>query len=182
MKKQNNKAKIVVSSVATIFLILLYILIFSFSEQDGEASGGLSRMISEKFVQIIDALANKNWSDVMIDSLARYFENPIRKLAHFCEYGLMAVLLFCIWYPWIERFKKCAIIIISWVFVSAFFDEMHQLFVPGRCGNFLDVLLDTSGGCTGLAMCILIVKYVNCRKKKTEKIKKKRSPKASFHK
>ena len=32
------------------------------------------------------------------------------------------------------------------VFLYACTDEFHQLFVPGRDGNFRDVIIDTSGG------------------------------------
>ena len=32
------------------------------------------------------------------------------------------------------------------VFLYACTDEFHQLFVPGRSGNFRDVIIDTSGG------------------------------------
>lgn len=166
-----------VSLIATIFLAILYGLIFSFSEQDGETSGNLSRMISEKFVEILNAMNGKNWSVLMMESMADYFENPIRKLAHFCEYAVMGTLLFLIWYPWIgwnkekdtlnkrnnkrkKRVPALAKIIVPWVFVSAAFDEIHQLFIPGRCGNFWDVLLDTFGGCFGLFTCVLLLKTV----------------------
>lgn len=178
--------KIVVSSIAAIFLMLLYIMIFSFSEQDGETSGGLSRMISEKCVEFINKVADRNWSLQMQKSLAEYFEHPIRKLAHFCEYALMSVLLFGIWFPWL-RFRRrlreaeapkllkrwslplLVKIIIPWVFASAAFDEMHQLTVPGRDGNLWDVLLDTSGGCFGLLCCMMMVKLVQHWNKKNRK-------------
>ncbi len=165
-----HKQKIVVSSIATIFLILLYILIFSFSEQDGETSGGLSRMISEKCVEFFNMLSGKNWTELMMEGMADYFENPIRKLAHFAEYAIMGVLLFGIWYPWLGMTRKAdngfwkripylVKIIVPWVFVSAAFDEIHQLFVPDRCGNIWDVLLDTAGGCFGLLCCIFFITF-----------------------
>lgn len=181
MRKIVHKKEIVVSSIATIFLILLYCLIFSFSEQDGETSGGLSRMISEKCVAFLNLLSGKNWTELMMNSLAEYFENPIRKIAHFCEYALMGVLLFGMWYPWVglrrtERKTKRGIrkkivpsvvkIIVPWVFVSATLDEIHQFFVPGRCGNIGDVLLDTAGGCFGLFCCTLGVRFMFGTKKR----------------
>lgn len=168
--------KIVVSSIATIFLVILYAFIFSFSEQDGETSGGLSRMISEKCVELWNAIAHKNWSELMIKSFAEYFENPIRKLAHFCEYAVMGGLLFWIWYPWIgfgnndennggirvwRKIPLLARISVPWIFISAAFDEIHQLFVPDRYGCFGDVLLDTAGGCFGLICCVYSVKIWN---------------------
>lgn len=190
MMRIKHKRKIVVSSIATIFLILLYFLIFSFSEQDGETSGGLSRMISEKCVAFLNALSGKKWSELVLQGMAEYFENPIRKLAHFAEYAVMGVLLFGVWYPWLgmkgqvtrlndsrsdrsSRKKKClrkkipmlVKIIIPWVLVSAAFDEIHQLFIPGRCGNLWDVLLDTVGGSFGLFCCIMIAKRTKAHKK-----------------
>ncbi len=185
---RKNRKKIVVSSIATIFLVLLYVLIFTFSEQDGETSGGLSQMISERCVEIFNALAGKNWSELMMHSMAEYFENPIRKLAHFCEYAVMGVLLFLIWYPWLGLYGRvagqkgsCGLLqglprlvklIVPWIFVSAAFDEIHQLFIPGRNGNFLDVLLDTAGGCFGLLCCIVIVKLIERRKDKRGSVAK----------
>ena len=166
---KSKRKKIVVSSIATIFLILLYCLIFTFSDQDGETSGGLSHMISEKCIEIINQVADRNWSQQMKDSLVEFFEHPIRKIAHFCEYAVMAVLLFLIWYPWLglnrregknpkrKKAPKLVKLIIPWVFVSAAMDEMHQLSTPGRNGNIWDVILDTTGGCFGLLCCILIV-------------------------
>ena len=106
MKITGKKKKIVVSSIAAIFLILLYMLIFSFSEQDGETSGGLSRMISEKCVELLNVLSGKHFSELMLESMAEYFENPIRKLAHFGEYAVMGCLLFGIWYPWLGLVRK----------------------------------------------------------------------------
>lgn len=190
MKITNKKKKIVVSSIAAIFLILLYLLIFSFSEQDGETSGGLSRMISEKCVELLNALSGRRLTELMMESMAEYFENPIRKLAHFCEYAVMGGLLFGVWYPWLGlaraekttktgKRRKCipllVKIIIPWVFVSAALDEIHQLFVPGRCGNFWDVLLDTAGGCFGLFCCMVGIKIqhrIRYGKRKTLKKKK----------
>ncbi|MBR6665887.1 MAG: VanZ family protein [Lachnospiraceae bacterium] len=186
MEKMNKLKKIVVSSIATIFLVLLYSLIFTFSDQDGEASGGLSRKVSEMCVEIWNTIAGKNWSESIIESWALYFEHPVRKIAHFCEYAMMAFLLFFIWYPWIglygkgivekplnvrrwKRIPLLAKIIIPWIFVSAAFDEIHQLFVPERWGNFADVLLDTAGGCFGLICCIYgdkILNHIHMRRKR----------------
>ncbi len=180
---QKNKTKIVVSSLATIFLVLLYMLIFSFSEQDGEASGSLSHLISEKCVAILHSLSGRKWSEILMENMVDYFENPIRKMAHFGEYAVMGILLFGVWYPWVgfrnscqktkgkrklwERIPYLFKIILPWVFVSAAFDEIHQLFIPGRCGNFWDVLLDFSGGCFGLLCCVMICTHRN--KKRNEK-------------
>lgn len=152
MKK--NKKKIAVSVVAAILLILLYLLIFAFSGQDGEKSGSLSSMISEKCAEFLNVISGKHWTQTAIDSIAAYFEHPIRKLAHFSEYACMGVLLYGMWRPWKERNRKLYRMIMLWVFISAGADEFHQLFVPGRYGCFVDVVLDTCGGAFGLFLCV----------------------------
>ena len=91
MTMKNNKKKIAVSVVAAILLVLLYLLIFAFSGQDGEESGSLSSMISEKCAELLNAISGKHWTQNVIDSMAAYFEHPIRKRAHFSEYACMGV-------------------------------------------------------------------------------------------
>ena len=101
------------------------------------------------------------------DSMAAYFEHPIRKLAHFSEYACMGVLLYGVWRPWKERGWKLYLLIVCWVFVSAGADEFHQLFIPGRYGCFADVMLDTCGGAFGLLVCACAEKMVRRRKQKS---------------
>lgn len=81
MTMKNNKKKIAVSVVAAILLVLLYLLIFAFSGQDGEESGSLSSMISEKCAELLNAISRETLDTECVDSMAAYFEHPIRKLA-----------------------------------------------------------------------------------------------------
>ena len=152
--------------MAAILLVLLYLLIFVFSGQKGEESGSLSAMISEKCAELLNAISGKHWTQNVIDSMAAYFEHPIRKLAHFSEYACMGVLLYGVWRPWKERGRKLYLLIVCWVFASAGADEFHQLFIPGRYGCFADVALDTCGGAFGLLVCVCVEKLVRRRKQK----------------
>lgn len=162
------------SAMSGVLLVFLYLMIFAFSGQDGEESGSLSAMISEKCVELWNAISGRHWTQSVIDSVAAYFEHPIRKLAHFSEYACMGILLYGVWRPWMERGRKLYLLIIGWVFVSAGADEFHQLFVPGRYGCFADVLLDTCGGTFGLFLCLLVEKLVlRVKQKHKNKSKKK---------
>ncbi len=163
---KRNRQKIAVSTVAAILLVLLYLVIFSFSGQNGEESGSLSAMISEKCAELLNAISGKHWTQSVIESMAVYFEHPIRKLAHFSEYACMGVLLYGIWRPWMKKGRKLYLLIVLWVFVSAGTDEFHQLFIPGRYGCFADVLLDTCGGTSGLCVCVFAEKTMSRRKQK----------------
>lgn len=152
------KKKIAITVPAAILLLALYMLIFGFSAQDGETSGSLSRMISEKCVELFNNLSGGHWTEGFMQGLAEYFEHPLRKLGHFSEYACMGILLYVLWSQWIKRGRKLYVLIVLWVFCSAALDEFHQLFVPGRYGSFADVLLDTCGGAFGMLLCAVIGK------------------------
>lgn len=157
------RSKSAVTVVAAVMLILLYAVIFSFSAQDGEQSGGLSHLISEKCVELMNTLSGGHWTELFRQELATYFEHPVRKFAHFSEYACMGILVFGIWRPWMHRGRKLYLLVCLWVFLSALGDEFHQLFVPGRYGSFADVILDTCGGAFGLMLCVYAERYFHCK-------------------
>lgn len=161
-----SKRQIHITIVSAVLLVLLYVVIFTFSAQDAEMSGAISQKISEKCVELLNSLSGGNWSEMLMESLAEYFEHPLRKLAHFGEYACMGVLLYILWSQWLKRGRGLYALIVAWVFVSAAVDEFHQLFVPGRYGSFADVLLDTAGGAFGLWVCSLVRKLRNSGSRK----------------
>ena len=164
MKDRRKVRKIIVTTVAGVLLTLLYFVIFNFSAQDGEQSGSLSMMISEKCAELLNTLSGKHWSEAVLAGWAEYFEHPLRKLAHFSEYACMGVLVYILWSQWLRRGKGLYLLTVAWVFVSAAGDEFHQLFVPERYGSFADVLLDTCGGACGMLFCILVYRIMRHKK------------------
>ena len=159
------KKKKTVTGLSAALLALLYLAIFGFSGQTGEESGSLSFYISEKCAEIVNALAGQHWTEQMLNSVALYFEHPIRKLAHFTEYACMGILVYTMWVPWKKPGRRLYMLTVIWVFLSAAADELHQFFVPGRYCSFADVLLDTLGGCFGILVCVLSAKVFTKRRK-----------------
>lgn len=157
--------KMAVTLVAAVMLLLLYCTIFSFSHQDADTSSGISHMISEKCVGFLNDISGKNWTRLFRQELVAYFENPIRKLAHFAEYAYMAVLVYIMWHPWLGRGRQLCCLVVAWVFLSGAGDEIHQLFVPGRYGCLPDVLLDTCGGVFGVLLSLCIEKILGLKRK-----------------
>lgn len=151
----DKKKKILITSIASALLLILYLFIFGFSAQDAEQSGTISKMITEKCVAFFNSLTGGHWSRDFMESLTAYFEHPVRKMAHFAEYACMGVLLYIIWSQWVSVRKRLCLLILSWVFVSAALDELHQWFVPGRYASIADVLLDTLGGAAGMLLMLL---------------------------
>ena len=88
----------------------------------------------------------------------------VRKCAHMFSYCILAILLFMSVYE--DNIKKAIIIAFLGTFLYACSDEFHQLFIPGRSGQFKDVLIDTSG-----ALIMLMIIFLWQRKKKSKLIK-----------
>ena len=165
------KRKILITVSAAVLLLALYLVIFGFSAQNGEESGSVSLQLSEKCVEIYSSISGNNWEAVRVESLAIFFEHPLRKLAHFSEYACMGILIFSIVYQWVME-KKKYLIATLWVFLSAAGDEWHQSFVPGRYASIKDVLLDTCGGICGIVLLTLIIKGRRKKEKQGESAQK----------
>jgi VanZ family protein len=146
--------------ICGILLLLLYCLIFGFSNQDGETSGGISRFISEKCVELINTITGGHWTEELMDSMAAYWEHPLRKFAHFSEYTVMGILVFHILRQFLHKGKRHVLITLLWVFLSAAADEFHQLFIPGRYASIADVLLDTCGGAFGILLSCIWIRFI----------------------
>ncbi len=70
----------------------------------------------------------------------------VRKTAHFTLYFLLGLAYISFLKEFNLNDKKLLIYTIIFVFIYACSDEIHQLFIPGRSGELLDVLIDTTGG------------------------------------
>ena len=81
----------------------------------------------------------------------------VRKGAHMFSYCLLSILLFMSVYE--NNIKKSYIISFIGTFLYACTDEFHQLFIPGRSGEFRDVMIDSLGGTIGLILIGFIARY-----------------------
>lgn len=127
-------------------------LVFGFSAQDATESSGLSLRIASLFSDDVKT--------------QHFFEPYIRKLAHFSEYGMGGALVLSLFSTF--RLNEIRQILFSTCIgiIYASTDEIHQLFVPGRTGKLIDVIIDSLGFITGLCflkLCIEIYKKINKR-------------------
>lgn len=161
---RDRKRQIRLTVIYGVLLVFLYVMIFSLSAQDGEASTNLSTKVSEGSAELFNHLSRQHWTDNIIGEIAVFFEYPLRKIAHFMEYACMGILVYLLWSQWVSRSRMLWLICVAWVFLSAGMDEFHQLFVPGRCGSFRDVCLDTAGGIAGVMVLLLVQKFFSSKK------------------
>lgn len=152
MKKCLNK-----KWIARMGLVLWLCLIFAFSGQNGEESSGLSAKVGQTIVNTVDKLCRLNLLEQQKEAAVEKITLPIRKLAHMLEYAILALLAYI-------SFSKYVISIII-VFGYAMTDEFHQLYIPGRAGQFTDVLIDTTGGLIMLVCIWVVLNKIQYRKR-----------------
>ena len=89
-------------------------------------------------------------------------DNILRKGAHVFEYFL---LFHAMWFAWygkkyltlpFHEFSKASAVVISASLLFALSDEYHQIFVPGRTAQPMDIVFDSIGIVGGYLMISLI--------------------------
>ena len=148
--------------------IVMAMIIFGFSKQDGEESSGLSYKAADIILTVCDKAGIIDCNENNRESMIEAVQFPIRKAAHMTEYFLLAIAISFPLYVY-GGIKGVRIPVISAVIAIAFAatDEFHQTFVPGRYGCVLDVLIDAAGSIIGLIIVYII--YKNVCKHKDEK-------------
>lgn len=163
------------------FFLLLFLLwstlIFTFSSFPAEVSTSQSNIFIEPLRVILPTADNLTLTII------------VRKSAHFFEYLVFGFLLFINIKNYFyqperedlnkdseedskkysekylkEDFKKLLRLVLPTILISLAFatlDELHQLFVPGRSCQALDITIDTAGAITGIILFLILVKIRN---------------------
>lgn len=134
------------NKISLLLVILWMIFIFVMSSFDATSSSNQSNFIVDIITSII------NIKDIGLLSLI------IRKLAHFIEYFILGILVI----NFITRYDKKIIIAILLCIIYATSDEIHQIFVPGRSCQIIDIMIDSLGSIMGIYLYKLITK--KCKK------------------
>ena len=130
--------------IIKLILIILWMgVIFSFSSDDADKSTIKSDGV---IIKITETALNKKLSDKEKKEYTTKYIVPVRKSAHFTLYFILGVLVFLFVKDFTVINYKVVLISIIVVLLYSISDEVHQLFVPGRSGEVLDVMIDTMGG------------------------------------
>ena len=153
-----TKRKIIYSTIT----ILWVAVIFGFSLQSADISSDISRsflmeILAKLFPRIMESEALLDFAHVLV-----------RKGAHFTEYFILGIMSTNA----VRQFyiKHKSIISVLFCMLIACLDETLQLFVPGRDGRVLDVLIDSCGAITGIVIVMLIFELIKKYKKNIKKI------------
>lgn len=139
--------------ILMILLLETFFMIFGFSNQDAEESGGLSSNVAKIILKQVPCQEIEDK-----ESILERTERVIRKVAHFSIYTLVGILLMSLISTYNLKENKRIIASLGIGVLYATSDEIHQLFIPGRSGQITDVILDSMGVLLGILLVLLVLK------------------------
>ena len=147
--------------VTTLMTLMVMGMIFYFSTETAENSDASSGLISQ---WVADHLWPE-WRELPgeeRDSFYNRLQFVVRKCAHFTEFALLGMSLRLCLESWLGR--RRGLFRGTWMggTLYAAMDEIRQLFVDGRSGQWRDVMIDSAGVLTGL---LLIMGFLYCIEK-----------------
>lgn len=145
-------------TLSILLIIIWMITIFYFSHQQGTGSSKTSEKVSEIIVNIYDI--NKQLNEEEKNELIEIINPIIRKMAHFTIYMLGGILLINYIHLFLLEIEKEMLYSACIGIIYAITDEIHQLFIVGRSGSIIDVLIDSIGIFTGISIFLFINKIV----------------------
>lgn len=135
--------------IFAIMTLLWVAVIFSFSLQPGEVSGDISGSFLQKVLEwfapgVFEKL------ETMPQEQLDIWHMILRKCAHFTEFAVLGVLSSLT----LLQTKVSRRVLMATVFclVVASVDETLQLFVDGRAGRVVDVMIDEAGALSGIGV------------------------------
>ena len=127
-------------------------VIFGFSAQEAAISQGQSNF----FATLLGAATGST-----DESLLSFVT---RKGAHTFLYLVLGALVYNAVRSYAMRTRWAIAVSIALSLGYAVFDELHQLFVPGRSGEVRDVLIDTFAAGAGILLYVGVEKWRKLRK------------------
>jgi VanZ family protein len=148
MAKDITKQQIIFY-ISVMLVIGWMALIFYLSSQPASQSNEFSNQVTEVIVETIEKVAPEIASNWDLKELNHF----IRKNAHFFSYFVLGVLVMNALYQ--KGYRKFVLSLTICVLYSIS-DEIHQTFVPGRGGNIIDVIIDSSGSLIGIGLYLKV--------------------------
>ena len=145
--------------LTTLMTIGIMLLIFLFSTEPAEQSDSTSGIISEKVADTI----RPGWRQLAAAARKAFYDSvqyAVRKCAHFTEFTVLGLSLRLCLESWFDNQHRTGLP--AWITGTgyAILDELHQLAVDGRSGQWRDVLIDSAGVLAGVLLAALLIKPI----------------------
>ncbi len=140
--------KKVLTAITLLWMGVIFMLSNTPSTESNSLSKGVLKTVFGEVIYVFNM-------EVDTDELVVKLNTPIRKVAHFTEYMVLGILMFFTLRFYGVKSQYIAAILCV-LYASS--DEFHQLFVDGRTGRVLDVIIDSCGSSSGILLCSIVHK------------------------
>ena len=155
-----------------ILVLVWLIVIYVFSATPSiESNNGSLNIIKDSIKNTTNitnkiGITNTNYDDEELTKIAKNYNYIFRKFIHFSEYFILTLLFYLVIKQVMDyNIYLCSILL---CFITATWDEIHQIFTPGRSALFGDILIDTCGGIM-TALVLMLIHRIRRRRRIIEK-------------
>lgn len=153
--------------IGLLLIIIWMLIIFLFSNQQGNASSVTSNKVTKEIIEIIPS--TKHLEENQKNEIVKKVNPIMRKIAHYTIY-LVGGILIMFFISTIVQSEKRGVLYSALIgLIYAITDEIHQMFMDGRTAKITDVFIDTLGVITGIVIYLTIKKIIYCLKSKDNK-------------
>lgn len=151
--------KRIIFIISVLFAIVCMIVIFSLSSQNCFDTNILSHTVTSKLAGIFfSGFSQLNAENQAL--LTEQLNHFVRKMAHFSLYFILGFMAALSVFLATHKYKKSLLAGALLCLAYGAFDEIHQMFVPGRTPLVRDVIIDTAGGMCGIVFCFMTISVV----------------------
>lgn len=170
--RKKTRLLLILRATLSIACALMLAFIFSNSLKTGKQSLEQSSQVVAIVQEVASVIAP--WSGIAEATGEEYakLHSAIRSIAHFSEFALFGAL-----FAWCTlsytRKKRYQLLPLFGVFVTPIIDESLQLLSAGRGAEWMDVLVDITGGLCGMAFALAsfaLGAYIYYRKKRKNNV------------
>lgn len=137
-----SKKQRIIALLKCVPVLLVLVMIFNFSAATSEESTEESNAITKAIVEITHIEID--------DATLSAIDDVVREMAHFTEYFILGITCCLALSSFHAGMRTRNIGLSIFCVLYAVSDEIHQYFVPGRCFQLQDILVDSMGAITAI--------------------------------
>ena len=157
LKEKNKLVKCILWILVVVWMIVIFMLSNAPSNASSKSSRNVIRGGFEVTINVTNGVGITNYhpSKSELNKIVSKLNEPLRECMHGFEYFILAILLvMALSKSNIRNVYKLAMFI---CILYALSDEIHQMFIPGRAFQLIDLIIDLIGCLIGCLLCKGIV-------------------------